>query len=229
VIDAVAHQVPVPIVSAVGHEVDRPLVQDLVHRAFATPTALGTWLAAKAIGAIQARDAVALDRRRERETMQRRLKNLTENARVLCLDLQKSESGLRNTQEQFLVLGAAYDVRVLYFSLRSAFWHSFWWPSGSISPSFYPYCKPGGFPWVLDELRIRSWQVTTSRTPSRQRCETSAAARHGCSSSWCIPDKVGLTPHQRKGSWLFVTFGDSGSRKQNCHEQRECSNLEDPC
>jgi len=52
----------------------------------------------------------------------------------------------------------------------------------------------------LDELRIRSWQVTTSRTPSRQRCETSAAARYGCSSSWCIPDKVGLTPHQRKGS-----------------------------
>ena len=63
-------------------------------------------------------------------------KDLTENARVLCLDLQKSESGLRNTQEQFLVLGAAYDVRVLYFSLRSAFWHSFWWPSGSISPAF---------------------------------------------------------------------------------------------
>ena len=28
VIDAVAHHVPVPIVSAVGHEVDRPLVQD---------------------------------------------------------------------------------------------------------------------------------------------------------------------------------------------------------
>ena len=125
---------PIPIVSAVGHKVDRPLVQDLVHQAFATPTALGTWRAARAIGTIQARDAVALDRRRERETMQRRLKDLTEDARVLRLDLQKSESGLRNTQEQFLILGAAYDVRVLDFSLRSAFWHSFWWPCGEHLP-----------------------------------------------------------------------------------------------
>jgi len=86
----VAHQVSVPIVSAVGHEVDRPLVQDLVHWAFPTPTAFGTWLAARATGAIQARDAVVLDHRRERE--------------ALRLDLQKSESDLRNTQEQVLIL-----------------------------------------------------------------------------------------------------------------------------
>jgi hypothetical protein len=45
VVHAVAHQVPIPIVSAVGHAVDQPLIQELVYRAFPTPTALGTWLA----------------------------------------------------------------------------------------------------------------------------------------------------------------------------------------
>jgi exodeoxyribonuclease VII large subunit len=83
VIDAVAHHVPVPIISAVGHAADRPLIQDLVHRAFPTPTALGTWLAARATGAIHARDAVALDHMREREAMQRELKDLTEEAKAL--------------------------------------------------------------------------------------------------------------------------------------------------
>jgi hypothetical protein len=28
--------------------------------------------------------------------------------------------------------------------------------------------------------------------------------------------------------WLFVTFGDSGSRKQNCHERGEGGGLENP-
>jgi exodeoxyribonuclease VII large subunit len=69
VIDAVAHQVPIPIVSAVGHAADRPLIQDLVHQAFPTPIPLGTWLAARATDAIQARDAMAFDRRRELEAM----------------------------------------------------------------------------------------------------------------------------------------------------------------
>jgi hypothetical protein len=32
-----------------------------------------------------------------------------------------------------------------------------------------------------------------------------------------------------KTSWLFVTFGDSGSRKQNCHERGEGGELENPC
>jgi exonuclease VII large subunit len=83
VIDAVAHHMPIPIVSAVGHVVDQPLIQDLVYCAFPTPTALGTWLAARATGSTQARDAVALDHRRERESMQRQLKELTEEAGVL--------------------------------------------------------------------------------------------------------------------------------------------------
>jgi hypothetical protein len=30
-------------------------------------------------------------------------------------------------------------------------------------------------------------------------------------------------------SWVFVTFGDSGSRTQNCHERGEGGGLEDPC
>ena len=29
--------------------------------------------------------------------------------------------------------------------------------------------------------------------------------------SWCLPDKVELTPHQWKGNWLFVSFGESQS------------------
>jgi len=78
VIDAVAYQVPIPIVSAVGREADRPLIQDLVHRAFATPTALGTWLAARVMDAIEARDAGALVHRRELEAVQHQLKDLTE-------------------------------------------------------------------------------------------------------------------------------------------------------
>ena len=45
VLKAVAHHVPIPIGSAVGHEVNQPLIQDVVYRAFPTPTALGTWLA----------------------------------------------------------------------------------------------------------------------------------------------------------------------------------------
>jgi hypothetical protein len=32
-----------------------------------------------------------------------------------------------------------------------------------------------------------------------------------------------------KTSWGFVTFGDSGSRTQNCHERGEGGGLEDPC
>ena len=90
VINAVAYQMPVTIVSAVGHEVDQPLIQDLVYWAFSTPTALGTWLAARATGAFHARAAVASGPRRELEGLR--------------LDLQKSESALRNTQEQLLIL-----------------------------------------------------------------------------------------------------------------------------
>jgi hypothetical protein len=29
-------------------------------------------------------------------------------------------------------------------------------------------------------------------------------------------------------TWVFVTFGDSGSRKQNCHERGEGGELENP-
>ena len=61
VVEAVVYHMPVPIVSAVGHDVDQPLIQDVVHRAFATPTALGTWLADRAKGATHAREAVTLD------------------------------------------------------------------------------------------------------------------------------------------------------------------------
>lgn len=78
VIDAVAYHMPVPIVSAVGHDVDQPLIQDVVHWAFAAPTALGTWLADRAKGAIHARDAMALDHTRALEAMQRQLTDLTE-------------------------------------------------------------------------------------------------------------------------------------------------------
>ena len=83
VIDAVAHHVHIPIVSAVGHAADRPLRQDLVYQAFPTPTAFGTWLAARAPGAIQARAAVALDHGREREAMRRQLKDRTEEVEAL--------------------------------------------------------------------------------------------------------------------------------------------------
>ena len=55
VVHAVAHQVPIPIVSAVGHEVDRPLIQYLVHWAFPTPTALGSWLGGRVIEALRRR------------------------------------------------------------------------------------------------------------------------------------------------------------------------------
>jgi exodeoxyribonuclease VII large subunit len=76
-LEAVA-RVSLPIVTAIGHEVDRPLIQDLVHHAFPTPTALGTWLSSMAMGAVQAREAAQRDNMRELELMQRRLKDLTE-------------------------------------------------------------------------------------------------------------------------------------------------------
>ena len=47
VIEAVAHQVPIPIVLVVDQIDDRPLIQDVVYQAFPTPTALGTWLAGR--------------------------------------------------------------------------------------------------------------------------------------------------------------------------------------
>jgi hypothetical protein len=125
VIEAVAHHTPVPIVSAVGHDVDQPLIQDVVHQVFSAPTAFGTWLADRAKGAIHAREAMALDHTRALEAMQRQLTELTdvitaaklaettareaaaqarEETGALRRDLQKSESGLRHTQEQVLVL-----------------------------------------------------------------------------------------------------------------------------
>jgi exonuclease VII large subunit len=55
VIEAVAHHVPIPIVPAVGHAVDQPLIEELVHRAFPTPTALGTWLAERVTAALRRR------------------------------------------------------------------------------------------------------------------------------------------------------------------------------
>jgi hypothetical protein len=44
-----------------------------------------------------------------------------------------------------------------------------------------------------------------------------------------LPGTVGFIPHWRKGNGVFVTFGDSGSRKQNCHERGEGGELENPC
>jgi exodeoxyribonuclease VII large subunit len=90
VIEAVARQVPLPIVSAVGHEVDQPLIQDLVHHAFSTPFDFGRWLADRATGAIRERDTMAADHRRELEGLR--------------LNLQKSESTLQHTREQLLAL-----------------------------------------------------------------------------------------------------------------------------
>ena len=133
VIDAVAYHMPVTIVSAVGHDVDQPLIQEAVRRAFATPTALGTWLADRAKGAIQARDAVALDHMRALEAVQRQLTELSEvataaklaetaareaaakareEAGVLRLDLQKSESRRRTMQYMSAVLLVALVILV---------------------------------------------------------------------------------------------------------------------
>lgn len=127
VIAAVA-EVPIPIVSAVGHEPDRPLVQDIVHHAFSTPSAFGTWLMASATGALQARDALALDHMRELEAVHRQLRDISgglaiaraaevgarsseskarEEAGVLRLDLQNAELGRRLARIfLFIALGA---------------------------------------------------------------------------------------------------------------------------
>jgi hypothetical protein len=66
-------------------------------------------------------------------------------------------------------------------------------------------------------------------------------AKSGCllTWEWCFKDK---RPHRRCWwsatatsaalvtiSWVFVTFGDSGSRKQHCHERGEGGELENPC
>jgi hypothetical protein len=111
VIDAVAHHVPIPIVSAVGHAVDRPLIQDFVYRAFPTPTALGTWLATRVTDAIQARDAVALDHMRAREAMQRQLKDLTEVAGALQRRVRRMSALL------FVALGILACILVARWAL----------------------------------------------------------------------------------------------------------------
>lgn len=99
VLDAVA-QASVPIVSAVGHEVDRPLIQDLVHHAFSTPTAMGSWLAARATGATRARDAIALDHMRQLEAMQRQMKDVTEAlAAAKLAETAANESAARAREE----------------------------------------------------------------------------------------------------------------------------------
>jgi hypothetical protein len=124
----------------VGHDVDQPLIQDVVHWAFAAPTALGTWLADRAKGAIHAREAMALDHTRALEAMQRQLTELSEavtaaklaetaardaavQAReetgVLRLDLQKSESR-RRTMEYMsagLLVAVVILVVILVFML----------------------------------------------------------------------------------------------------------------
>jgi Exonuclease VII, large subunit len=102
VIEAVAHQVRIPIVSAVGHEPDRPLIQDVVHHAFATPTALGTWLAARATGAIQ------ID---EQEAMQRQLKDATEEAGALRRRVQHMRALL------FVALGILACILIALLAL----------------------------------------------------------------------------------------------------------------
>jgi hypothetical protein len=45
-----------------------------------------------------------------------------------------------------------------------------------------------------------------------------------------FPQEIMLTcvPARVRTSWLFVTFGDSGSRKHNCHERGEGGELENP-
>jgi hypothetical protein len=40
----------------------------------------------------------------------------------------------------------------------------------------------------------------------------------------CPPDQVGFIPHRCKGCWLFVTFGDSGSRKQIAMSEERVAN-----
>jgi exonuclease VII large subunit len=135
VVDAVAYHMPVPIVSAVGHDVDQPLIQEVVHWAFATPTALGTWLADRAKGAIHAREAMALDQTRALEAMQRQLTDLTEvvtaaklaetaareaetQAReetgALRRDLQQSESRRRRVKALLVVTVIILAVMVLW-------------------------------------------------------------------------------------------------------------------
>jgi hypothetical protein len=41
-------------------------------------------------------------------------------------------------------------------------------------------------------------------------------------------DKVSLASHIRNRNWVFVTFGDSGSRKQHCYERGKGGELENP-
>jgi hypothetical protein len=94
VIEAVAHHVHIPIVSAVGHEADRPRLQDLVYQAVSTPTAPGTWLAARAAGALHTRNTTASDHRQEQEVMQRQLTALAEELRAAKLEIAILEAAL---------------------------------------------------------------------------------------------------------------------------------------
>ena len=119
VVDAVAYHMPVPIVSAVGHDVDQPLIQEVVHWAFATPTAFGTWLADRAKGATHAREAMTLDHVRAVEAAKLAETAAREDAakareeiRAVRLDLQKSESRRRIMQYMSAVLLVALVILV---------------------------------------------------------------------------------------------------------------------
>jgi Exonuclease VII, large subunit len=82
VIDTVVH-VPIPIVSAVGHTGRHPLIEQVVHRAFPTPTLFGIWLAARATAAIPAVVSAP-----------------TGEPDVLRQHLEQSEAALQHTQAQ---------------------------------------------------------------------------------------------------------------------------------
>ena len=119
VVDAVAYHMPVPIVSAVGHDVGQPLIQEVVHWAFATPTAFGTWLADRAKGATHAREAMTLDHVRAVEAAKLAETAAREDAakareeiRAVRLDLQKSESRRRIMQYMSAVLLVALVILV---------------------------------------------------------------------------------------------------------------------
>jgi exonuclease VII large subunit len=109
----VAYHMPIPIVSAVGHDVDQPLIQDVVHWAFAAPTALGTWLADRAKGAIHAREAMALDHTRALEAMQRQLTELSEVATAAKLSETAAREATVAMQRQLPELSEAVTAAKL--------------------------------------------------------------------------------------------------------------------
>jgi Family of unknown function (DUF6444) len=68
------------------------------------------------------------------------------------------------------------------------------------------------------EARLSQTSRNSDRPPSSDPPYANRPARSGAQG-----------PNPATTSRLFITFGDSSSRKQNCHERGESDELENPC